>query len=165
MAKAKGKAPAAAAAGATGTKKKGSGPVGLIMLVCVMLAILAPSACIIIPGMLPALVCLISDRDKEKAAGITVSAMNAAGVAPLVIELWKMGHSFDSAFTILGQPLNWLIMYGAAGVGWAIYATVPAMIASLMSVHAESRIKILKANQETVKKIWGADVGGEQNNG
>jgi hypothetical protein len=164
MAKKPDKAAAPAKAGKAdkntmGAPKKSNSAIGLLMSACVILAILAPSACIIIPGMLPGIIALIGDRDREKSAGVTVGAMNAAGVSTVVLELWKMGHDFGHAFALLGQPLNWLIMYGAAGVGYAIYYVVPAMIASFMAVHAETRIKTLRDNQETLKRIWGPEVG------
>ncbi len=143
----------------TAHQRRSNAAVTMIMSVVVILAAVLPTACILVPGMLPTLCALIGDRDKEKAAGITVGAMNAAGVAQMVIELWKRGHDFDTAFTLLTQPGNWLIMYGAAAMGWMIYFIVPTIVASFMTAGSETRLQTLRNNLEELKRIWGPDVG------
>lgn len=148
-----------AAAPQNAQQRRSSAVISLIMAVVVILAAIMPTACILIPGMLPTLCAMIGDRDKEKAATITVGAMNLVGVAQVIIKLWKEGHDFDTSFSLLVQPVNWMIMYGAAAVGWGIYFVIPGVVASFMTAGAEARIMNLRKNLEELKRIWGNEVG------
>ncbi|NBX74297.1 MAG: hypothetical protein EBZ69_04340 [Alphaproteobacteria bacterium] len=159
---AKGKDPKAAAGKGGGKQKKQSNPLTvLIMFGGILLAIFLPTACIVLPGLLPAMVAFVVDRDREKAAAITVFALNSAGVLPLVVDLVKKGHDFDAAFTILGNPASWMMMYGAAGMGWLLVFFIPPLVVSLMQASAESRIKEIADQQGHLRKTWGNAVAGE----
>lgn len=135
----------------------------IVMAVMVILAVLLPTSCLVVPGMLPSLVALVTDRDREKAAAITVSALNAAGVTPYIVELWKQGHNFHAAFTILRDPTSLLVMYSAAAIGWLIYFIVPPLVGGFLVTRAQSRLKTLKENQNELKRIWGPEVAGDKN--
>jgi hypothetical protein len=63
-----------------------------------------------------------------------------------------------NAFAILGQATTWLVMLGAAGIGQLILFAVPQAMATLTLARAESRVKLLRKNLETLKESWGPEV-------
>ncbi len=160
MAKAK---TAAAPAAKPKGKSKGKGK-GLQILFAVMmfLTVIWPTACLLIPGMLPTLICLITDRDREKALALTVGATNFAGCLPFVLQLWSMGQNLDNAIKLLREPMTVFVMLAGAGVGYVIYTVVPGVVAGVMAGTAGGRIAKMKANMEELKRIWGPDVAGDR---
>jgi hypothetical protein len=147
------------AAPAKSTAKKG-GTFGLILLMTAFGAatpLILPSLFLLV-GMIPTLVILFTDTDRNQSSTVTVGAMNAAGVAPFIIELWQKGQTMDHAIQILLNPNTWLVMLGAAALGKVILIVVPQAIASVTLAQAESRLALLKSNLETLKRVWGPDV-------
>jgi hypothetical protein len=117
-----------------------------------------PTTLLLAIGMVPTLVALVVDRDPEKYAAITVGPINFCGVLPSAISLWQAGHEMSQAVALLAEPLNWLIMYGAAAAGWMIYFTLPPAVAAFLAHRNESEIKSLTEHQEKLVEEWGPEV-------
>lgn len=151
---------AAPAVGKAAPKKKGGGMVGFILLMICLGASFIPllPTYLLLVGMFPTLVALFIDTDPHKSSAQAVGTMNAAGVAPFVIELWQKGQTMEHSLYILSQPETWLVMLGAAALGQLILFAVPHAIASMALARAEARLGILKGNLEKLKAIWGPDV-------
>jgi hypothetical protein len=148
-------------AAAAAPKKKKGGKLSLIfffILFILAAPFLMPTLTLILVGLLPTFVALLTDNDPQKSSTASIGAMNLAGLTPFLIDLWVKGQTMENAFQILRNPSNWLIMLGAAGVGQLIVFAVPQMMASMTFVHAESRLKLLKQNLEQLKAGWGPDV-------
>ncbi len=144
-----------------GTKKRKGGKARFVFMMIVFglsVPVLMPTYTLLLLGMLPTLVALITDTDRNKSSAAAIGAMNCAGVTPFVIDLWMKGQTMDNVFTILRDPSSWLVMLGAAGVGQLIVFAVPQALASLALARAEARLKIMKQNLEQLKTTWGPDV-------
>jgi len=152
---AKAKAVAAAKPGKA-SKKGGMGKVLFVLML--FLVTIWPTACLLIPGMLPTFVALVTDRDREKALALTVGATNFAGCLPFILQLWSEGQNIDNALKLMRDPVTWFIMLTSAGVGYVIFMIVPGMVASMMAGSAGGKIARLQANMEELKRVWGADV-------
>lgn len=140
-------------------KKKGKAGFFLIMILFALMApFMMPTLTLIMVGMMPTFVALLTDTDPEKSATSSVGAMNIAGLVPFLIDLWVKGQTMENAFIILRTPANWLIILGAAAIGQLIVFAVPQAMASMTFIHAESRIKNLKRNLDQLKASWGPDV-------
>lgn len=124
-------------------------PAGLIVL---------PTTLLVLVGLLPTVVAYVIDDDPEKSAPITVGAMNFCGVMPFAIKLWQDGHSVSVVLVQLTDPLTWFIMYGAAGVGWLVYYGLPPMIAGVVVMRDEARIKALDDERRAIVAQWGPDI-------
>ncbi len=150
------KKPAAAA-----PKKKKGGKAGFFIIL-ILFAIAAPffmpTLTLLLVGLLPTFVALITDTDPQKSSTASIGAMNFAGLVPFLIDLWAKGQTMENAFIILRNPSNWLIILGAAGVGQLIVFAVPQAMASMTFISAESRLKLLKRNLDQLKTSWGPDV-------
>lgn len=161
MAKDKKKPAAKAGKGkAAGKGAKASGGKGKRILFVVMMILITiwPTACLLIPAMIPTLVCLITDRDREKALALTVGATNFAGILPFILQLWQMGQNLDNAMRLMRDPMTWFVALVGAGVGYLIYMVVPGFVATVMAGTAGGRVARMQANQEIMIRIWGPDV-------
>ncbi|HEY9549161.1 MAG TPA: hypothetical protein VIR45_06640 [Kiloniellaceae bacterium] len=119
-----------------------------------------PTVLILGIGMLPTLAATISDRRKEKYATLCVGAMNFTGVLPFIIRLWIEEHSYERAFQVIGDPITWLVMYGAAALGWAIYFVAPGIVGMFIGMRTEQRIQRLRRRQRDLVEEWGPGVAG-----
>jgi hypothetical protein len=133
----------------------------LLLFVLPAAALFMPTTLIVLVGLVPTLVALIVDRDPEKFAAITVGPINFCGVLPAALALWQGEHSVERASAILAEPNNWLIMYGAAAVGWLIYFSVPPAVGAFMAYRNEIEIKRLTDHQEQLVEEWGPEVAAQ----
>ncbi len=65
-----------------------------------------PTLVLVLIGMLPSFIALLTDNDRQKTSTAAVAAMNAAGVSPFVIDLWTKGQTMENVFVILREPVN-----------------------------------------------------------
>jgi hypothetical protein len=146
-------------AGKAPKKKGGKASFVLILILFgVSAPLLMPTWTLVLIGMLPTFVALITDNDPQKSSTGAVGAMNFAGLAPFILDLWMKGQTMENAMHVLRESSSWLIILGAAAVGQMIVFAVPQAMTSLTLAHAESRLKILKKNLEQLQVSWGPDV-------
>lgn len=129
------------------------------------LLLILPAALVVLPttivfgvGMIPTIVAFVTDRDPEKPAPITVGGLNFCGCMPYAIDLWRHGHTIGAAAKLFLDPLAWLVMYGAAAIGWAFYYGIPPMVAGVEVGRSEKRIEVLKAQKVALVQEWGPEV-------
>lgn len=109
-------------------------------------------------GLIPTIVAICTDTDKEKHSATAVGAMNVAGLTPFIVELWTKGQTIGHVFEILKNTENWLVILGSAALGQLILFVVPQITASMTSARYETRLKTMKSNLEELKLTWGPDV-------
>jgi len=126
-------------------------PAGLIFL---------PTAILLVVGMIPTVVAYMVDKDPDKTAPMTVGALNFVGVMAYAIALWKAGHSLAALNRLVTDPFAWLVMYGAAALGWGLYYGVPPAVAGWIALRAENRIAKRVAEQQELVAEWGREVTG-----
>lgn len=144
-------------------KRKGGG-----RHIWTFLLLILPAALVVLPttivfgvGMIPTIVAFVVDRDPEKPAPITVGGLNFCGCMPYAIDLWKHGHTIGAAAKVFADPLAWLVMYGAAAIGWAFYYGIPPMVANAEVMRAEKRIEVLRKKKVALVQEWGPQVAGD----
>ena len=141
-------------------KKKGKLKLYLFLMVMIIAGpFMFPTAILVMAGLIPTIVAFVVDKDSEHSSATAVGAMNCAGLAPFVIDLWLKGQTMGNAFQILANPNNWIFILGASAIGQLIVAVVPQAMATLTLAHSEIRIKTLKHNLELLNNSWGPDVG------
>lgn len=141
-------------------KRKGS-LLTLVLLIIPAALIVLPTSILFGVGMIPTIVAYVVDRDPEKSAPITVGGLNFCGCMPFAIDLWKHHHTIAAAGKILMDPVSWLVMYGAAAIGWSLYYAIPPVVANLEIGRAEKRVDVLKQKKVALVQEWGPDVAGE----
>jgi uncharacterized membrane protein len=147
---------------AKGKPKKRGGKLGFYTVAALLVfasPFIFPTIILITVGLLPTLVSLFTDTDRDKSSTAAVGAMNCAGIAPFMIDLWLKGHTVDHVFQILSDGLTWVVILGASAIGKFIVFAIPEAMAVMTFARYEARLKVLKKNLEELKTAWGSDVG------
>jgi len=124
--------------------------------------VVLPSTLILAVGLVPTAVAALVDHHPERAGTITVGSVNLAGALVVLMELWAGGHSLSLAGHLLAEPINWVIMYGAAGLGAGILNSVPSVFASFAVIRLKAQVAQLRRLQSDLVTEWGESVGGGQ---
>jgi len=150
------------AGGGGNTQKRGSTYATLAILIATILSIMAPPlAMVLLAGLLPSLAAFIVDRQPARYLTRTIVWMNFAGVIALLSRLWTGGISFEHAIEALSNPFSWLLMYGAAGMGWLIFYSTPPIARMMVDARADKLQKQLRERAKKLKEEWGDDVTGQ----
>ncbi len=124
-------------------------PIGMMII---------PTVVVLAVALVPTGVAFVLERGKGYFGGLTVGAMNLAGAAPYLADLWFDGHTVPAAIDIITDVFAWLAFYGASMFGWAIYATMPAAVSAFLTMTAGNRIAALRTQQRELVQKWGPDV-------
>lgn len=141
-------------------KKKGGIPLVALVLGGIAALLALPITLILVAALVPTFVLMLTDRSEKRSPTVCVGALNLSSAAVVVMQLMRTGLGFDNALALLMQPLNWLIMWAGAAVGWAILTFVPPVVAQLLAGMAEMRVVKLKKNLDEIKKNWSDSVAG-----
>ncbi|MGH7124016.1 MAG: hypothetical protein ACREFI_06555, partial [Stellaceae bacterium] len=105
-----------------GRVAKHSASATVVIALVTILAVTALPLCILLmSGLVPTMVAAVVDRYRARYLTRAVGFMNLAGLTPLVVQLWTNGLTMDAVAAALSRPINWLMMYGAAGIGWVLF--------------------------------------------
>ncbi len=135
------------------------GKIFLYLVIAVPLGLMiVPTIIVLAVALIPTGVAFIMERGKGYYGGITVGVMNLAGAAPYLADLWFGGHTMEGAVDIITNVFAWMVFYGAALFGWAIYSTTPSVVSTFMAMTAGHRITALRGQQRELVQKWGPDV-------
>ncbi len=145
-------------------KAKGGGSGKLVMTGLFLLpvvVVLLPSCIVLAVNMLPTIVAYAVDKSREKYLAITVGLLNICGTLPALAGLWQQGQSYDAALDISSNPFHWLMAYGAAAIGWAIYLGLPPILGHYYGITSQARLHNHQRKQQILVEGWGEEVRGE----
>ena len=145
---------------ATKPKKSGGGKLVIFMVIIGCVIPFGVPTLLVCLGLTPTIVALLTDTEESHSSLATIGYLNFAGVLPFLIDLWQNGQTMEAALKIVFDPLSWAIMLGAAGIGHLILYAVPPVIASVILINQESRLRTLREGIQQLEAIWGADVTG-----
>jgi len=132
--------------------------IGFVGLVIMSL----PTVVLIFFGMLPTVVSAIIDRTPKRNATFCIGGINLCGVSPYMMDLWLGNNSMEGAMWILTDVFSLAVMYGAASFGWMIFQSLPPVVATFITVIAQSKVSSLRSTQKKLVEEWGEDVGTPQ---
>jgi hypothetical protein len=161
MAKAKKDAKKAGEQGKAGKPAKKGGGFGYKILGFLMLILglmLLPSSTLLMAGMMPTFIALLTDPDRRKTSAISVGTVNICGVIPFEIQLWEGANTMAQVGQMLRQVETWAIMYGAAVIGSVIYYAVPPVVGGFIALQSASRVAELERKQAQLREAWGDEV-------
>lgn len=147
---------------AAASPAKKSGKLGMItgfIVFGLMSPYIMPTVVLFVVGMMPTLVALITDQDRQRSTALSIGFLNFAGVVPFMLDLFIKGQSWPNLTHILSDSTTWLVMLGTAAIGQLIIVTIPPVLTSLTTIRLESRLKLLQQNLDRLKTTWGPDVG------
>ncbi len=147
-------------------KPKGSGGgtgrlivTGVILLP--VIAILMPSCIVLAINMAPTVVAYVVDQTREKYLAVTVGLLNLCGALPAEAALWQRGQTYAAAMDIVSDAIFWLMAYGAAAAGWAIYLILPPVLGHYYGITTQARLQSHHHKQQVLIESWGDEVAGE----
>lgn len=113
-------------------------------------------------GMLPTIAARLIDKTPDRTKVLTVGFMNFAGCFPYCFDLFsRKGGEIASIIPIISNPMNIVIMYAAAGLGYIIEWGIVGFVASLMVQRGRQRLVDIKKTHEAIVKKWGPEATGE----
>jgi hypothetical protein len=131
-----------------------------VLLLTALVVTALPLCVLLLAGMLPSAVAAMVDRNKRRHLTAAVAILNLAGMVLPALTLVKLGMSLAGAQQVLSDPRNWLIMYGAAGVGWVLSAAMLTLARIILGIRDEREERRLGKAAARLVDEWGAEVGG-----
>ena len=134
----------------------------LLLIVFILTAMVFYKVSIVLLiGMLPTLAVRLVDRTPDRTKVLTVGFMNFAGCFPFCFQLFENKIDAASMMSVLANPINIIIMFAAAGLGYIIEWGVVGFVASLMVQKGRQRLIDIKRTQEAIVRKWGPEATGE----
>jgi hypothetical protein len=143
-----------------GVAKRGASATVAMALVAVLAVTALPLCILLLTGLVPTMVATVVDRYRAKYLTRAVGFMNLAGLTPLIVQLWSHGLAMDGVAGILSRPINWLTMYGAAGIGWGLFLGMPSLARVFVDIRADQLQRDLRARAKLLAEEWGEEVKG-----
>ena len=126
-------------------------------IICLWMMLSPSSLMILSLGMLPTLVAFFCDRTEHKYGVYCVGGFNFCGMLPFLLKLIS-DHSLSAAMNIMSNVFSLAIIFGAAGLGWLLFLSIPPVISTFLIIMSDSRVKSLKAIQQRIIDEWGSSV-------
>ncbi len=146
-------------------KAKGGSRGGGTMFIVIgtVMAVTALPMCVLFAaGMVPTVVAAIVDRHRSRYLARSVAAMNLAGMVQPTIALLHIGMSIPGVQHILTDSRMWLMMYGAAAVGWLLNLGMPSMARVIVDIRADQLQRQLQTRAKELVREWGEEVTGRK---
>lgn len=141
------------------------GPRGTIKLVAqiiaavVLLAVFAlPTFLVLLMGMTPTLVAIMTDDRPDRYRIQVVGGFNLSGVIVFLVPLWTTGHGVEQATALLSDVYTWAVMYLAAGFGVAALWIGPQIAAAMTGFTSMRRARRFDDVRVALIEEWGRDV-------
>jgi hypothetical protein len=126
-------------------------------IICLWMMLSPSSLMILSLGMLPTLVAFFCDRTEHKYGVYCVGGFNFCGMLPFLLKLIS-DHSLSAAMNIMSNVFSLAIIFGAAGLGWLLFLSIPPVISTFLIIMSDSRVKSLKTIQQRIIDEWGSSV-------
>ena len=130
--------------------------VGLVTAVWIAFAL--PAFLVSLVGLLPTVISVVTDRTPGHRATWCVATTNIAGMLPIIAKSFKGDNDMAAAIELLVDPINWLVMYVGAGMGWVLLWIGPAIAEVFVTQKAASEARSLQENQQKLIAEWGRKV-------
>ena len=105
----------------------------ILLAVFAMTAVVFNQVAILLAvGMLPTIIVQFIDRSPERTKILTIGFMNFAGCFPFCMDILGLSGTAETLQSVLMNPVNIVIMYGAAALGRLIEWGVVGFVASMM---------------------------------
>ena len=138
-----------------GGKRRATKPLLIAMGALGLLLLALPTTMVLAIGMAPTMTAFLGDRTPGRFLTKYVAGMNFAGVIPSLYHLWTTGHDLATAMKVVTDVYSWLLMYGAAAMGWMLFMGLPGAVAMFRDLNAKRRIYVLREKQKDLINEWG----------
>ncbi len=130
----------------------------LIVLSLTLMVLLRTGFMFVIIGILPAVVAYYVDVTAERYAFKTILAANLCGIMPFLEKMLITGPSSAVLQSIMGDAINWLIIYGSAMMGWLLVQICPSLAQTMVIGFHQSQVSRITHLQTKIVGEWGKEV-------
>ena len=130
-----------------------------IVLATILAMASLPLCVVLAAGMLPTGVAFMVDRHPRYLTW-TVGASNLAGMMWPVAALLRTDPVLGGALHMLGDPRNWLVMYGGAAIGWGLNEAMPVLARVILEFRASEAERKLRRRAAEIAEEWGEEARG-----
>lgn len=138
------------------SSSKATFPLMIFIGVCSVVA--PPTMVVLMCGMIPSIVATFLNPSRVKGSIAAMTALNLAGVIPVVGFLWQRGHTIDQALRLLSDVFMWLVMFGGAGIAAFLLWGLPIVVQAFYEVQARQVIKRLERRRAKLIEEWGGQI-------
>lgn len=139
-------------------KMRGRNKILLILLSLVLMGTLRTGFIFIIIGLLPAIVTYFIDRSFHQYTFKCVFSCNLSALLPSISKMIVLGPSSTVMQAIMGDGLNWLMIYGAALFGLMLVSIMSSFAQLIVSGFHQAQVEHLNQNQKKIETEWGGEV-------
>ncbi len=109
-------------------------------------------------GILPGLVAVIIDQDKNRYISKIVMLYNITGLAPYLVKILQSSSPNAIAIDIIVDPHSWMIIFSSAALGWTIYWIFPQVAIFIYTFKINLRISDLETELKSLTSEWGNEI-------
>lgn len=139
-------------------KKRSSNVVTMLLLVALGSVFAPPTVIILGIGLVPTFVARFANPNRIKGTVAAMTALNLAGIIPVLGMLYQKGHTIERAFILLGDVYIWLLLYGGAGLAAFLLWGVPIAVQAGYEIQARQYVKRLEKRRSRLIEEWGGQI-------
>lgn len=124
-------------------------------------AVFLPVAVVFMVGMLPSFVAFFVDNTRERTRAFTVALLNFVTCFPFMLDVAMKTQTLESAYDILLDPINVVVMFSGAVAGYFLDWTLAGISNVIMTTKARARLESIDKRHAELKRKFGIEVTGE----
>jgi hypothetical protein len=130
----------------------------LILTSLLLMGMLRTGFIFVLVAMLPAIVAYYTDVTAERYTFKTIFACNLAGLLPSLGTMLKAGPSSALLQSTISNPGNWMVIYGAAMIGWLLVEVCPMIAHVVIAGLHQTQVGSIERMQKKIEGEWGPEV-------
>lgn len=130
----------------------------LIVLSLLLMAVMRTGFIFVLVAMMPSIVTYYIDRSPHQFTFKTIFALNLSGTLPYVAKLLHYGPGGIMLQETMQAPGTWIIIYGAAFVGYLLTAVAPVFAYFMISNFHATQVTRLERSLKKIEGEWGEEV-------
>ena len=111
---------------------------------------------------LPSIVAYVTDASRNRTSFYVVLSCNLAGILPYLATLVHQQNATQAVQAVLSQPLVWLVVYSAAGLGWLLNWTMPYVAQFGLELLNSNEVNACRQAQKRLVDDWGDGIRGTE---
>lgn len=139
-------------------KMRGRNKLLLIIFSLLMMGVLRTGFVFLIIALLPSIVAYYMDISKHRYTYTAIFSSNFAAVMPYLGRMLHHGPSSSVLQEIMGSAATWIIIYGAAFMGWLLVQTCPMFAQSIVRNYHQGQVARFERMQKKIESEWGPEV-------
>lgn len=123
-----------------------------------LMGLLRTGFLIIIVALLPSIIAYYYDMTRQRYLFRSVFLSNLTGLMPYLGRMLRYGPSSGALHQVMSDPSAWLIIYGAAMMGWLLVQICPLLAQMMISGYHQSQLARYERLQKRIEEEWGPEV-------